>query len=119
MANYRRAAEFPKCKKCGRPGVVRHHVTYKPERTAQICVRCHGEITKVNAAAAVVLRSKLNNSLRTLLWNWFLIYQDIINENVVAQALGKKVEFTPKQILFIQGAYTSVTRRRKTKKKKK
>lgn len=118
VANYRRWSEYPKCKKCGRPGVVRHHITYRPERTTQICVRCHGEITKINAAAAIVLRTKLNNSIRTLLWNWFLIYNDIINENVVAQALGKKVTFTARQILFIQSAGARVTKRRKTKKRK-
>lgn len=92
----------PTCIKCRkRKRTIRHHVTYKPELVVRICARCHTKITVVNTIAAVILGKKLSNELRLALWVWFLKYSGLINERVVANALGVEFEFRISHMLFI------------------
>lgn len=93
---------LPTCVKCrNRKRTIRHHVTYKPELVVRLCPSCHTKITVVNTIAAVVLGKKLSNELRLVLWVWFLKHKGLINERVVADALGIEFEFRIQHMLFI------------------
>lgn len=90
-----------KCVKCGVGRTIRHHVIYKPEKVVRICPKCHTRITVVNTIAAVVMRKKLSNEIRLLLWEWFLIQRGILNERLVANVLGIEFEFKINHMAFI------------------
>ncbi len=62
------------CIRCGRRLMSnqRHHITYNPEQLVNICVKCHGLITTINAVFAGVIGSRLSNDIRQKIWNVFL-----------------------------------------------
>lgn len=95
-----------KCVKCSASKAIRHHVTYEPELVARICPKCHTKITVVNTIAAVVLKKKLSNSIRVLLWAWFLIHKGPVDEKVVSNALGIEFKFAPSHKAFIKSTKT-------------
>ena len=101
-----------KCCRCkSTVGVVRHHIIYIPERIANLCRRCHGKISMVNAAASIITGTRQSNKIRAYMWQWFLQYTGSIKPEKVAIALGIDFKFTNKQITFINEAYKRTTKR--------
>lgn len=68
-----------KCVKCKKDYYIhRHHVTYDPAVIKLLCRNCHGLITSINYVGSIVAggnkdtRTKYTNTLRWVLWKWFL-----------------------------------------------
>ena len=66
------------CVKCKKRGYEKHHITYKPEKLALLCTKCHEAITKINTLKSRSYKKKLgyykklSNRMRWKLWRKFL-----------------------------------------------
>lgn len=103
------------CSKCRRKKrLIKHHITYTPSRVVRICPKCHGVITFINATAAIVLKRKLDNKDRVLLWLWSLDLSPDPSAEHIARAVGvPSYIFSKFDLLFISNARKSVTKVRK------
>jgi hypothetical protein len=97
------------CCCCGsRRKIHKHHVTYNPDRKVNLCAKCHRLITMINTVGAIATGTKLDNNVRTVLWDWFVRTNTQKNVkfsiNTVLVALGIKHCFSENDRLFIKKA---------------
>jgi hypothetical protein len=52
---------------CGEFGMERHHITYDPPVTSNLCEKHHEDITIINGLQARKYRRPLNSK-----WRWFI-----------------------------------------------
>ena len=62
-----------RCERCGKFGLIdRHHVVYEPEVVADLCRKCHKEVTRLNTLVAREAGRALMNVDRVKVWVRFM-----------------------------------------------
>jgi len=66
--------KFKKCFACGtkKGEWHKHHITYKPERIARLCLPCHSIITSLNTAKWEQIKRPLTNKERIYIFKDFV-----------------------------------------------
>jgi hypothetical protein len=114
------------CSKCGKEKKTQtHHIVYgvvkgtNTEITSRLCLKCHAVITGINATASRVVHSSVSDSVRVLLWKWFLNSAERITKEMIADRLGFKLyRFTQGDLQFISKARERVINFRGGKRKR-